>query len=83
MKVKRSAVILFCRGIHKAKGARIYMSSVTDPYQPVERIAELTRGILEAMVEVQPGLTVQTRSCAATARATDATCATCAPAAGA
>lgn len=62
VKVKRNAVTLFRRGIHKAKGARIYMSSVTDPYQPVERIAELTRGILEAMVEVQPRLTIQTRS---------------------
>lgn len=62
VKVKQNAVSLFRRAMHKASGARIYMSSVTDPYQPVERIAELTRGILEAMIEVQPRLTIQTRS---------------------
>ena len=37
------------------------MSSVTDPYQPVERSLHLTRGILEAMLEHQPRLTIQTR----------------------
>jgi hypothetical protein len=37
------------------------MSSVTDPYQPVERSLFLTRGILEALVPHQPRLTVQTR----------------------
>lgn len=62
VKVKENAVALFRRGMHKARGARIYMSSVTDPYQPVERITEITRGILEAMVQVQPRLTIQTRS---------------------
>jgi DNA repair photolyase len=62
VKVKQNAVELFRRGLSKATGARIYMSSVTDPYQPVERVAEITRGILELMVQVQPRLTIQTRS---------------------
>ena len=45
-------------------GKRIYMSSVTDPYQPVERQLELTRGILKAMTDRgdKPKLVVQTRS---------------------
>ncbi len=45
-------------------GKRIYLSSVTDPYQPVERQLELTRSILQAMAERadKPKLVVQTRS---------------------
>ena len=40
------------------------MSSVTDPYQPVERQLELTRGVLQAMADRKdkPKLVVQTRS---------------------
>ena len=42
----------------------IYMSSATDPYQPIEKKLELTRGILETIVEkgFTPKLVVQTRS---------------------
>ena len=44
-------------------GKLIYMSSVTDPYQPVERELELTRRILEIMAAWHaPKLVVQTRS---------------------
>ncbi len=42
-------------------GAAVYVSSVTDPYLPAERSLFLTRGILEATVEYQPRLVVQTR----------------------
>ena len=42
-------------------GKRLYMSSVTDPYQPVEAHAEITRSILEALVSKRPRLTIQTR----------------------
>ena len=44
-------------------GKLIYMSSVTDPYQPVERELNLTRKVLEIMAERhKPKLVVQTRS---------------------
>jgi DNA repair photolyase len=42
---------------------RIFMSSATDPYQPLERRYELTRRCLELLTEFPPGwLVVQTRS---------------------
>ena len=45
-------------------GKLIYMSSVTDPYQPAERQLGITRGILEAIAESgdTPKMVVQTRS---------------------
>ena len=44
-------------------GKRIYMSSVTDPYQPIERKLKLTRELLKIMAERhRPKLMVQTRS---------------------
>ncbi len=56
--------IEYIRKRRKLYGKKIYMSSVTDPYQPIESKLELTRGILEAMSEekYQPRLVVQTRS---------------------
>jgi DNA repair photolyase len=49
-----------------SRGDSIYMSSVTDPYQPLEGKLELTREVLEALVPLQPRLTIQTRSPLAT-----------------
>jgi len=44
--------------------ARIYMSSVTDPYQPIEAQTELSRSILEHLADraEQPRIVIQTRS---------------------
>ena len=65
--VKRNARELIeraCVSGELSSGDAVYMSSVTDPYQPIERRLRLTRGLLEALLErgVQPRLTVQTRS---------------------
>ncbi len=47
----------------KGKPVRLFMASVTDPYQPIEREARITRGLLEGMLEHPPDwLQVQTRS---------------------
>ena len=62
--VKENAVELMAkRRAGSLDGKLIYMSSVTDPYQPVERDLKLTRRVLEIMAERhQPKLVVQTRS---------------------
>lgn len=69
VKVKENAVDLLRRARRARskerrleEGDTIYMSSVTDPYQPIEHKVQLTRSLLEQLVEVQPRLTIQTRS---------------------
>ena len=65
VQVKSNAIEILSRPRQRAKldGARIYMSSVTDAYQPIERKLELTRGLLEIMADGHtPKLVVQTRS---------------------
>ena len=64
VKVKANARQLLS-SMHKPSsinGKRIYMSSVTDPYQPAERKLEVTRGVLSFLAEYSPKLVVQTRS---------------------
>lgn len=58
---KKNAAELARKQAHKVAGRCVYLSSVTDPYQPAERSLLLTRGVLEAMIPHQPRLTVQTR----------------------
>ncbi len=50
------------RSKNPEKFPTIYMSSVTDPYQPIESKTLLTRRILKVMLEFRPILVIQTRS---------------------
>jgi DNA repair photolyase len=58
---KTNALELARKQAPKVAGQAVYISSVTDPYMPVERGLRLTRGILEALLPHQPRLLVQTR----------------------
>ncbi len=62
VKVKQNAVEKLRRMRTDLNGARIYMSSVTDPYQPIERRLGLVRELLQELQPKQPRLVVQTRS---------------------
>ena len=61
--VKENAVSKLENLKRSLDGKLIYMSSVTDPYQPIERKLEITRGLLNIMAERhKPKLVIQTRS---------------------
>ena len=63
VRVKENAVSLMEGARSSLNNALIYMSSVTDPYQPVERRLGITRSLLEIMADGHtPRLVVQTRS---------------------
>ncbi len=64
VKVKENATeLMAARRPGSLDGKLIYMSSVTDPYQPIEREVKLTRQLLEIMAERhKPKLVIQTRS---------------------
>ena len=61
--VKENAVQRLERRAASLDGKLIYMSSVTDAYQPIERQLGITRSLLEVMARgYKPKLVVQTRS---------------------
>lgn len=64
--IKTGAAALLAKELQRAKAKgpiSIFMSSSTDPYQPVEYREQVTRSLLEVMVEHPPDfLLVQTRS---------------------
>lgn len=64
VQVKENALQLLIKFRKKSlNGKSIYMSSVTDPYQPIERELNLTRSLIKELLDFhQPRLVVQTRS---------------------
>jgi len=60
--VKINAVELLEKEIVKKKPGRVWVSGVCDPYQPLERKYQLTRGCLEILAEQHWPVTLQTRS---------------------
>lgn len=64
VQVKENALELLVKRRKKPLyGKKIYISSVTDPYQPIEKDLEITRAILQELLTYhQPHLVIQTRS---------------------
>lgn len=62
VRVKQNAALKLSRMRRSLDGKTVYMSSATDPYQPVERRLELTRSLLSILAEKGARLVVQTRS---------------------
>jgi DNA repair photolyase len=66
--VKENALQLLVKFRKKSlRDKTLYMSSVTDPYQPIEKELNLTRSLLKELLDFhQPRLVIQTRSPIAT-----------------
>ncbi len=62
VQVKRNAALKLSRLRRPLDGKTVYMSSATDPYQPIERRLELTRSLLPVLSDRGARLVVQTRS---------------------
>lgn len=62
VEAKVNAVDLIRNMRRDLTGAKVYMSSVTDPYQPIERRLGLVREILSELARRKVRLVVQTRS---------------------
>jgi DNA repair photolyase len=60
--IKENAVEVLRRQLRRAGRGRVMLSSVTDPYQPVEARERLTRRCLEALLERQFPVDVLTKS---------------------
>lgn len=60
--VKSNAIDVLRREVGKRRVGKVYLSSLTDPYQPVERKYGLTRKILEILVDNGFPVIVQTKS---------------------
>ena len=61
VKAKINAAPSLTRQAHLLDDTRIYMATVTDPYQPVQRQADITDSLLDVMANHTPKLVVQTR----------------------
>jgi len=60
--VKENALAALARELPHARRGTILLSSITDPYQPVEEKFKLTRGILKRLLEFQFPVSILTKS---------------------
>jgi len=60
--VKVNATSLLQRELQKKRVGRVWISGISDPYQPLEKKYELTRGCLEILSKHGWPVTVQTKS---------------------
>ena len=62
VRVKRNAAAKLSRMRRSLMGKMIYMSSATDPYQPIEQRLQLTHSLLPVLAKKGARLVIQTRS---------------------
>jgi len=60
--VKVNAPNILRKQLKRARPGRVSLSTVTDPYQPLEKRYELTRRCLEALLDQQFSVSILTRS---------------------
>jgi DNA repair photolyase len=60
--VKVNAPNILRKQLKRARPGSVSLSTVTDPYQPVEKRYELTRGCLESLLDQQFSVSILTRS---------------------
>jgi len=60
--VKINAPTVLAREVKKKPKGTVYLSSLTDAYQPLERKYELTRRLLEILLQHQFPISIQTKS---------------------
>lgn len=60
--VKINAPTILAKEIRKKSKGTVYISSLTDAYQPLERKYELTRKLLEILLRYQFPISIQTKS---------------------
>jgi DNA repair photolyase len=60
--VKVNSVELLKKELKRINKGRIFLSSVTDPYLPIEAQFKLTRGVLECLIDTDFDINILTRS---------------------
>ncbi len=60
--VKINAEELFPKNMEKYSNRSVFLSSVTDPYNLLEKEYNITRNILKKLISIQPMLSIQTKS---------------------
>jgi len=60
--VKTNAPTILAKEVERKPKGTIFVSSLTDPYQPIERKYEITRQLLEILLQHQFSIAIQTKS---------------------